>query len=68
MRFNARGAKDAKDANDLNVFTLAPFAPVATFAFVFMKRLTGELAEQFAEGARLEAEIRRNLGRLGYEF
>ncbi len=33
-----------------------------------MERLSGELAEQFAEGARLEAEIKRNLGRLGYEI
>lgn len=33
-----------------------------------MEHLTVGLAAQFAEGARLEAEIRRNLGRLGYEF
>ena len=33
-----------------------------------MKRLTSELAEQFAEGRRLEEEIRANLGHLGYEF
>jgi len=33
-----------------------------------MKRLTAELAEQFAEGRRLEEEIRANLGLLGYEF
>ena len=31
-----------------------------------MKRLTAELAEQFAESARLEEEIRANLGSLGY--
>jgi len=33
-----------------------------------MKRLTAELREQFAESARLEEEIRANLGRLGYEL
>ncbi len=33
-----------------------------------MKRLTAELAEQFAESARLEEEIRANLGSLGYEL
>lgn len=32
-----------------------------------MKRLTVELREQFAESARLEEEIRANLGSLGYE-
>ena len=31
-----------------------------------MARLTAQLAEQFAESARLEAEIRKNLGGLGY--
>ncbi|MBU2755209.1 SAM-dependent DNA methyltransferase [Acidithiobacillus sp. CV18-2] len=31
-----------------------------------MARLTKELAEQFAEGRRLEDEIRKNLGSLGY--
>jgi type I restriction enzyme M protein len=31
-----------------------------------MKRLTTELAEQFAEGRRLEEEIRTNLGLLGH--
>lgn len=31
-----------------------------------MKRLTSRLFEQFTESARLEAEIRENLGRLGY--
>lgn len=31
-----------------------------------MQRLTGQLGEQFAESARLEAEIRKNLGRLGF--
>lgn len=31
-----------------------------------MARLTEQLREQFAEGARLEAEIKRNLGGLGY--
>lgn len=30
--------------------------------------LTGQLREQFAESERLEAEIRRNLGGLGYEL
>jgi len=33
-----------------------------------MARLTAELAAQFAESARLEEEIRRNLERLGYEL
>ncbi|MDM7857083.1 hypothetical protein [Thiopseudomonas acetoxidans] len=33
-----------------------------------MTRLTEQLREQFAESARLEAEIKRNLGGLGYEF
>ena len=33
-----------------------------------MARLTEQLREQFAEGARLEAEIKRNLGGLGYEL
>jgi len=33
-----------------------------------MKRLTAELAVQFAEGRRLEEEIRANLGPLGYEL
>jgi len=33
-----------------------------------MARLTGQLREQFAESDRLEAEIKRNLGGLGYEF
>lgn len=32
------------------------------------ERLTEQLREQFAESARLEAEIKRNLGGLGYEF
>jgi type I restriction enzyme M protein len=31
-----------------------------------MKRLTAELAEQFAEGRRLEEEIRASLGSIGY--
>ncbi len=31
-----------------------------------IKRLAAELAEQFAEGRRLEEEIRANLGSLGY--
>ena len=31
-----------------------------------MARLTGQLREQFAESDRLEAEIKRNLGGLGY--
>ena len=33
-----------------------------------MQRLTAQLGEQFAESARLEAEIRKNLARLGYEI
>jgi type I restriction enzyme M protein len=32
-----------------------------------MRRLTAQLGEQFAESARLEAEIRKNLQRLGFE-
>ncbi|MFC4260532.1 type I restriction-modification system subunit M [Marinobacter lacisalsi] len=32
-----------------------------------MARLTGQLREQFAESDRLEAEIKQNLGGLGYE-
>ena len=31
-----------------------------------MKRLVGELSEQFAESARLEAAIKANLRGLGY--
>ena len=31
-----------------------------------MKRLTAQLKEQFAKSARLEAEIRNNLSKLGY--
>jgi type I restriction enzyme M protein len=31
-----------------------------------MARLTAQLDEQFAEGARLEKVIRENLARLGY--
>ena len=31
-----------------------------------MTRLTAQLGEQFTESARLEAEIKVNLGRLGY--
>lgn len=33
-----------------------------------MARFTGQLREQFAESERLEAEIKRNLGGLGYEL
>lgn len=33
-----------------------------------MARLTGQLKEQFAESERLEGEIKRNLGGLGYEL
>jgi type I restriction enzyme M protein len=33
-----------------------------------MARLTATLKEQFAEGARLETEIRKNLAGLGYEL
>ncbi len=33
-----------------------------------MARLTGQLREQFAESDRLEADIKRNLGGLGYEI
>ena len=32
-----------------------------------MSRLAGQLSEQFTESDRLEAEIKLNLGRLGYE-
>ena len=32
-----------------------------------MQRLTAQLAEQFAESAKLEEEIRTNLAGLGYE-
>jgi len=31
-----------------------------------MKRLTKQLSEQMEEGARLDEEIRKNLGGLGY--
>ena len=31
-----------------------------------MKRLVGELSEQFAESARLEAAIKANLKRIGH--
>ena len=31
-----------------------------------MQRLTEQLAEQFTESAKLEAEIKRNLANLGY--
>jgi hypothetical protein len=31
-----------------------------------MKQLVGQLGEQFAEGAKLEKEIRANLRGLGY--
>lgn len=33
-----------------------------------MARLTAQLAEQFAESGKLEAEIKRNLAGFGYEF
>jgi type I restriction enzyme M protein len=33
-----------------------------------MKALTSKLAEQFAEGAKLEKIIRKNLKGIGYEF
>ena len=33
-----------------------------------MQRLTAQLGEQFAESARLEAEIKKNLVRLGYDI
>lgn len=33
-----------------------------------MQRLTTQLAREFAESAKLEAEIKRNLGGLGYEL
>ena len=33
-----------------------------------MARLTGELAELFEESHKLEAEIRSNLGKIGYEI
>ena len=31
-------------------------------------RMSGQFKEQFAESARLEKEIKNNLGGLGYEF
>ena len=33
-----------------------------------MARLTAQLAEQFAESAKLEREIKKNLAGLGYEI
>ena len=33
-----------------------------------MTRLTAQLAEQFAESAKLEEEIKKNLAGLGYAF
>ena len=33
-----------------------------------MKRLTSELAGLFKESERLEKEIRKNLGSIGYDF
>ncbi|MCF6203884.1 MAG: SAM-dependent methyltransferase, partial [Methylococcaceae bacterium] len=33
-----------------------------------MKRLTGQLKQQFEEGERLEGEIRKNLAGLGYDI
>ncbi len=33
-----------------------------------MKRLTSELGEHFTESRRLEDEIRKNLGDLGFDF
>jgi type I restriction enzyme M protein len=33
-----------------------------------MKRLTSEVAEQMKEGQKLDAEIRKNLERIGYGF
>ena len=33
-----------------------------------MKRLTGRLKEQFAESAKLEKAIRKNLEKVGYGF
>jgi type I restriction enzyme M protein len=33
-----------------------------------MVRLTGQLAQQFKEGAKLESEIKKNLAGLGYDF
>ena len=33
-----------------------------------MQRLTADLAEQFAEGRRLEGEIRKNLSKLGFSL
>ena len=48
------GAEEQEDDGE-------PFAEKIT-------RLTGLLGEQFAESERLEAEIKRNLGELGYEF
>jgi hypothetical protein len=33
-----------------------------------MQRLAAQLGEQLTKSARLEAEIRKNLARLGYEI
>jgi len=33
-----------------------------------MERLTGELARMFAKSRELEEEIRKNLGKIGFEF
>lgn len=33
-----------------------------------MMRLTAQLAEQFAESAKLEGEIKKNLAGLGFTF
>jgi type I restriction enzyme M protein len=33
-----------------------------------MQTLTAQLAGQFAEGARLESEIKRNLAKIGFEI
>ncbi len=59
-----------------NDFVLTPgryvgFGEVAEDAEAFeekMQRLTTELGEQFAEGKKLELEIRKNLKKIGYEF
>ncbi len=33
-----------------------------------MTQLTAQLGEQFSESVRLEAEIKKNFGRLGYDL
>jgi type I restriction enzyme M protein len=59
-----------------NDFVLTPgryvgFGEVAEDAEAFeekMQHLTAELGEQFAEGSKLEQDIKENLKKIGYEF